>query len=71
MLLLADAIGALASFGPEGLDGEPRFLHRPSHEPAHGVSLPAHPVHDLDQRGAVFRKRLRITRPQAQEEIRS
>ena len=53
-MLLVDPIGALARVGLEGLYGVPRLLHRTGHEPADRMSLPAHLLHDLRQRGAVL-----------------
>src|SRR5260370_11153843 len=49
-----DRVAALALVGFEGLYGVSGFLHRTGHEPADGVLLPAHLVHDLRQRGAVL-----------------
>ena len=53
-LLRVDPVAALALLGLERLDGIAGFLHRAGHEPADRVFLPAHLVHDLRQRGAVF-----------------
>ena len=53
-MLVVDAVGALAALRFERFDGVPSLLHRAGHEPADGVLLPAHLVHDLRQRGAVL-----------------
>src|ERR1017187_9185379 len=42
---------ALTSFGLEGFDGEAGLFHRAGHEPADGVTLPAHGFHDLGDAG--------------------
>src|ERR1035437_9660889 len=48
--LSVDPVGALPAFRLEGLDGVTGFLNGPVHEPADGVLLPAHLLHDLGQR---------------------
>jgi hypothetical protein len=53
-MLLIDPVGTLTFVGLEGLDRVSGLLHRAGHEPADGVILPSHLVHDLGQRGAVF-----------------
>ena len=53
-MLLGDAVGPFSTLGLEGLDVVPGLLHRAGHEPADGVFLPAHLVHDLGKRGAVL-----------------
>src|SRR5260370_9892692 len=53
-MLLVDSVSTLSALGLEGLYGVSRLLHRAGHEPADGVLLPAHLLHDLLQRGAVL-----------------
>src|SRR5260370_29173755 len=53
-MLLVDSVSTLSALGLEGLYGVSGFLHRAGHEPADGVLLPAHLLHDLRQRGAVL-----------------
>ena len=53
-MLLADAVGPLAALGLEGLDLVSGLLHRAGHEPADGVPLPPHRVHDLSQCGTLL-----------------
>ena len=53
-MLLVDSVSPLSALGLEGLYGVSGFLHRAGHEPADGVFLPAHLVHDLRQRGAIL-----------------
>src|SRR5260370_7272575 len=53
-MLLVDSVSPLSALGLEGLDGVPGLLHRTGHEPADGVLLPAHLVHDLLECGAVL-----------------
>ena len=53
-MLRVDPIRALAALRFEGLDGVSGLLHGAGHEPADGVLLPAHLVHDLGQRSAVL-----------------
>src|ERR1035437_4465968 len=48
--LPVDPVRALPAFRLEGLDGVTGFLHGAGHEPADSVLLPAHLLHDLDQR---------------------
>ena len=54
MLLGIDAVSALASFGLERFDFVAGLLHRSGHEPAHGMPLPPHLLHDLGQRSAAL-----------------
>ena len=49
-----DPVCAFVLVGFEGLDGVARLFHGAGHEPADGVLLPSHLVHDLRQSGAVF-----------------
>src|ERR1017187_3610585 len=53
-MLLRQSIAALTSFGLEGFDGEAGLFHRAGHEPADGVTLPAHGFHDLGDAGPAF-----------------
>src|SRR5580704_6817480 len=53
-MLLVDAVGPFSTLGLEGLDVESGLLHRAGHEPADGVLLPAHLLHDLGKSGAVL-----------------
>src|ERR1017187_5777706 len=53
-MLRVDPIGSLAALRFEGFDGVSGLLHRAGHEPANGVLLPTHLLHNLRQRGAVL-----------------
>jgi hypothetical protein len=53
-MLLADPVSSLAALRFEGLDSVSGVFHRAGHEAADGVFLPAHFLHDLGERGAVF-----------------
>jgi hypothetical protein len=46
-MLGVDAVGSVAFVGLEGLDRVSGLLHRARHEPAHGLFLPAHLLHNL------------------------
>jgi len=48
-MLLGKAIRPITALGLEGFDRVPSFLHRASHEPAHGMPLPGHSFHGVDQ----------------------
>jgi hypothetical protein len=50
-LLIRSALPALRF---EGLDSVSSLLHRASHEPADGMALPCHCVHDLGQSSSVL-----------------
>ena len=52
---------AAPPIGFEGFDSVSGLLHRAGHEPANGVLLPAHLVHDLGQRRAVLPLETAIT----------
>jgi hypothetical protein len=53
-MLLIDPVGPLAFVRFEGFDFVAGLLHRAGHEPTDRVLLPAHLVHDLDQRDAIL-----------------
>src|ERR1017187_2611283 len=53
-MLRVDSVRPLTTLGFEGLDAVAGLLHRPGHEPADGVLLPAHLGHELGQGSAVL-----------------